>query len=110
MMGNPESAASYKKLSQDAARIIREELTKKLGKDSPELEVLNAKYSALRDYMDNTSKGLSGSVNRGIMSAGAQGALNAVNMVLQGTTDIGKAGGKLMRDMRFKQGNFVPKK
>jgi hypothetical protein len=49
MMKNPESLAAYKQLAQDAAKIIRN----KLAELNPQVKPINARYSALADYMYN---------------------------------------------------------
>jgi len=49
MVKNPETASAYRQLAVDAAREIR----RMLADMNPKIKDLNARYSALRDYLDN---------------------------------------------------------
>lgn len=81
MLKNPESAASYKQLSLDAARAIREGLASKL----PETKPINARYSALRDYLDNGLKDPQGMNPSGsILNTAANAGQAVTTPVLQG--------------------------
>lgn len=101
MMKNPESVAMYKKLSQDAARIIRDTLAQK----NPEVVPLNARYSALADYMNNVLKDPQGiSAQGGIINNVAKGAKVGLDALLNVGYNAANPT-KLIRDMRYKQGN-----
>lgn len=78
MIKNPESANAYKQLSLDTAKIIRDTLSK----NNPEVVPLNARYSALRDYMDNVLKD-----PQGISAQG--GIINNISKGLKVGTDSG---------------------
>jgi hypothetical protein len=98
MLKNPESSHAYKQLSQDAARILRQALREKI----PQTTDINARYSALRDYMDNGLQDPNGVHN--VSRSGIVGT------VRKGTADpLVNAAYKLVRDKRFKQGQFVPR-
>lgn len=87
MMKNPESAQAYRQLAKDAARIIRE----KLAERNPEVRNLNAKYSALADYMDNVLQNPSGiGSSGGMWSVGTKaveaGIGSLLNLLYRGSS------------------------
>lgn len=107
MLKNPESAAQYRELSKDAARVIREEL----GAKVPETKGLNSRYSALRDYMDNVLP----AKTEGLPSHGLNSVAGFVPNAVKSTMGVGgnalyRALGvdprKLIRDKRTKTENL----
>lgn len=110
MMKNPESAGMYKQLSGDAARILRNELAEKV----PEIRELNARYSALRDYMDkrlSTPEGLGMGQQQGVIGKGVDIVKDTGNAGANALYKIlGVRNNKIIRDNRYKQGNFTPRK
>jgi hypothetical protein len=110
MLKNPESATLYKQLSLDTARILRTNLAERL----PEVKDLNARYGALRDYMNeglSDPKGFDVTGGRGASGMINAGKKTVVDPMLNMAYKIsGNSPQKVMRDMRYRQGNFVPKR
>lgn len=95
MLKNPESGAAYKKLSTDAARIIRGSL----GEKVPETKGLNARYSALRDYMDSKLP----DVPQGIKT-------NDFNSTITAPAQVAKAGVNVAGNALYKALGIDPRK
>lgn len=106
LVGSAENAASLKKLSGDAARILR----KKLGEKLPETKPLNERYSAIRDYYDNTLPDQAAPLldikGKGVVKGTAAAAQSLLDPILQ----AGYTGSKIQRDFRYRPGRFVPRK
>lgn len=106
MLKNPESAGAYKQLSNDTARIIRQQLGTKL----PETQSLNAQYGALRDYMDNRltdPQGLNangGKSGMGIVGTAVKVGKDVLNPIANSAYKLSQPM-KLFRDKRTKIGN-----
>lgn len=100
-----EKGVSLNKLSKDAAKVLRDELGKKL----PETKPLNGRYSAIRDYYDSLPEQAAPLVDikgKGIIRGAASAGQSLLDPILQGLYN----GTKLRRDMRYGRGSFVPKK
>lgn len=91
----------YADMAKDAARALREVLADK----NPSIKLLNQKYSALADFAYNVLQNPQGISGRGgVINAG----LNAGKALLDSALNVGYKvanPSKLIRDMRYKQGN-----